>query len=373
MITKRWFVQVCIGLLGSAFAVSSFGMAVTNRWTGNGGDKNWFTAANWTNNLGQTIVPDDGAHVVIDGTGSAGVWLTNSTATLASLLITNNMVTCSGWMTALRADAVTVADQGKIALPAPFGETGPSNRIWIVCGDLFIVASGAIDANTNGWAEGCGTGHGTANVTGGRAGGGSYGGLGGYTDNSTYYGSPGPVYGSTNAPTYPGSGGGVKVGSSPQAGDGGGAVRIEASGSVTVKGSITANGGNHKQTYEGAGGSGGAIFISCKSFGGSGALRANGGIGQNTGTRRYGGGGGGRIAVWVAVPDSLHDEVASGDTRRVDVASIWPTFEGSVTVAGGAGYVNTDPGVEPPRTPAEAGTKVFISGRSPARTIIVIR
>ena len=68
-------------------------------------------------------------------------------------------------------------------------------------------------------------------------------------------------------------------------GHGAGAIRIEASLSVIVDGTITANGQNGPQNYSGAG-SGGAIYITCGAFGGTGVVSAVGGNGG------AGGGGG---------------------------------------------------------------------------------
>jgi hypothetical protein len=66
-------------------------------------------------------------------------------------------------------------------------------------------------------------------------------------------------------------------------------VRIIATGHVSIDGSITADGGA-SSGYSGCG-SGGAIWITCRTFGGGGVLRAEGKNGWR------GGGGGGRIAV----------------------------------------------------------------------------
>ncbi|NLC81934.1 MAG: hypothetical protein GX748_12200, partial [Lentisphaerae bacterium] len=75
-------------------------------------------------------------------------------------------------------------------------------------------------------------------------------------------------------------------------GHGGGVVRIEATGGVTVNGSILANGGAGVANH-GAGGAGGAIHIVCDVLSGGGTISANGGLAQNW----SGGGGGGCIAI----------------------------------------------------------------------------
>ncbi len=67
---------------------------------------------------------------------------------------------------------------------------------------------------------------------------------------------------------------------------------MEASETVTINGTITANGGNG--VNRSGGGSGGGIYLSCSTVAGRGNIRANGG---NGGSGYGGGGGGGRIAI----------------------------------------------------------------------------
>ncbi len=110
-------------------------------------------------------------------------------------------------------------------------------------------------------------------------------------------GVAGGVYGETDAPVTPGSGGaGNNTDGALLGGSGGGAVRIAASGLVTINGTINANGLD--TTHTSGGGSGGSIYITCDTFAGNskGLLTAKGGIGSTVGSRA-GDGGGGRIAV----------------------------------------------------------------------------
>jgi hypothetical protein len=73
-------------------------------------------------------------------------------------------------------------------------------------------------------------------------------------------------------------------------------VWIVARGTATLDGTLRANGG---EGYNGSGGgSGGGIYLSCKTLAGTnGVLQANGGAPTIYGGAG-GGGGGGRIAVW---------------------------------------------------------------------------
>ena len=88
------------------------------------------------------------------------------------------------------------------------------------------------------------------------------------------------------APALPGSSGSSH--NNGYGGDGGGVVRIEATGSVTVNGSVLADGRN-ASSYGGDGsgsnwgqpGAGGSIWITCGTISGSGVIRAAGGGGDN--------------------------------------------------------------------------------------------
>lgn len=78
---------------------------------------------------------------------------------------------------------------------------------------------------------------------------------------------------------------------------GGGVINITTT-TLTVAGSITANGG--PTTLGSGGGAGGSIFIFTSSLQGSGSITSNGGIGGSdwsSPTFYGGGGGGGRIAI----------------------------------------------------------------------------
>lgn len=255
-------------------------------WAKASGTGDWFTAANWDGGL---TYPTSGDTVTIT---NGFVMLTNSTDPLVALTITNASLIFSNWTTALKADTVTVLNNGKFTLPPAFTNNQMSNHVWVICTNFLLSTGGTINVDAMGYANNTGPGKGIDGVGGG---GGSYGGKGGRGANGT----EGATYGSSNAPIDPGSGGPVYGGSPGYVGShGGGAVRIEATGSVVVNGTISANGGNlagpNPSNY-GAGASGGAIYITCNTFGGStnGMLRANGGNGGSVG----GAGGGGRIAI----------------------------------------------------------------------------
>ena len=190
----------------------------------------------------------------------------------------------------------------------PYSDPNNGGSVYFQMNNLMIATNAGFNADGNGYAtllsspgsRGYGPGGGISGVLTNstyRGGGGGYGGYGGLcmTVGGTNYGW---TYGSSTAPLDPGSGGGARNGSA--AGTlGGGLVRINARGTVTLNGIITANGldANKYTCYSGAG-SGGGIYLICRKFASSGcALSAKGGS-TSVNSGGGSGGGGGRIAVW---------------------------------------------------------------------------
>ena len=260
--------------------------SATNLWTGTG---NWTNRANWSD----AIEPLGGQNVVIAG---GTVTLASASASLGNLTVTTNAtVVFSSTNAVLTAANVfiagTVTHNPNTATNAPWTL---DNRVSIVCSNLTVATNGVINVNQKGFGGGTPASFVTGYGPGGGAGmatgsaGGGYGGAGG---------NGSMVYGPTNAPVWPGSGGGSGGGGSERLGGaGGGLVIIQASGNVGIEGSITARGGDAGNlVYGGAGGSGGGIYIACRTFtAAAGRLSADGGPG---GSAAGGGGGGGRIAV----------------------------------------------------------------------------
>lgn len=292
-IPRRFLPTVAALLLFIGFLSS----ASASVWTGAGDGNDWFDAANWD----PAAVPGATSEVVIDS--GASVLLTNSTAALSSFTLTNATLTASNWMTRVQADTVTIADGGTMTLPVPFAVGAMSNRIWIVC-DAFVLASGgALNADGLGYNYQQGPGK-AANVgsTGGPgAGHGGHGGAG-----MTLLG--GIAYGAITEPTTAGSGSGKTTNKTGV--PGGGVIRIEASGAVTLDGTVSANGldGQYYGFGRHSGGSaGGSIWISCETLSATGgSVLATGGQGQESGSySASGAGAGGRIAIH-------YDPVAQG-------------------------------------------------------------
>lgn len=266
----------------------------------------WSDAATW-NPAG---VPAYGDIVTI----AAGHVVTNAseTACVGSLTVEEGAeIFVEGWDSAIRAaGAVTVAGTlrhatNEVLTAEADGSWATIARVRVDCGSFTLTETGLVDGKGRGYPGARSSANGDSsdvNKTSGRGpGGGSYcgtggthGGTGGYfraNGGAIFADQRKSVYDSATEPTQPGSGGNKC--DNYDAGCGGGVVRIEATGDVTVDGTIDVDGtmmgsGNHL-----SGGAGGSVFVSCRRILGSGTVRANGGDGVYYSC----GGGGGRIAV----------------------------------------------------------------------------
>ncbi|MHC4405650.1 MAG: Ig-like domain-containing protein, partial [Planctomycetota bacterium] len=154
--------------------------------------------------------------------------------------------------------------------------------------DAIIDDSSMISADRRGHGSTAGPGAGASGggQSGAGGGGGGYGGLGG---NGRYGLAGGSVYGWVTEPVDLGSGGGVGENQPGRAG--GGAIRLDVDGVLTVEGSLTANGRGGNTSA--GGGSGGSVYVTVGTLHGGGVISANGGNIVGLG----GGGGGGMVAV----------------------------------------------------------------------------
>ena len=301
-------------------------------WQGNV-NNDWFEAGNWN----PAQVPDNGDQVVIDGATATRdqVVISDVTANLASLVITQATLVFTNWDTVLQADQVLVADGGKLTLPDAFDDEMMSNRIAIVCSDFTLATNGIIDVAGLGYTNDCGPGIGAVS-SGNRAGGAGHAGQGELGGAWGAYG--GQAYGDIREPIAPGSGGRSATVNNGIGGNGGGAVRIDATGQVTIHGVISADGGDSPKY--GSGGSGGSIYITCHTLSGNGRLSANGGIREHL----NGNGSAGRIALHyaelqgeprlffstTAYPQSLNDP----ETAWFKTASPGTVFLSDLTLLG---------------------------------------
>ncbi len=178
----------------------------------------------------------------------------------------------------------------------------------LVFDNLTIASGGAIIVDGEGYPQGGGTGAGqSAEADGSGAG---YGGVGGAS--ATVPG--GTSYGSASQPAAFGSGGGFGGGPLSGGSAGGGALRLNVGGILTVNGQISAAGLPGLQDDSG-GGSGGSIWVTAGTLTGSGQVVAPGGEGNPD---NGGGGAGGRIALY------SHTDI----------------FSGQASALGGEGYLN---------------------------------
>ena len=216
---------------------------------------------------------------------TAGAELTvNGTAGLnSSARIYGNVVTIRGGTWTLGSSAHI---DGNISMSVVALSTSSS---------AYLSADGYGEAADNGAGRGY---RNDTNLTSGS--GASHGGRGnpGYLTDSTR-----GIYGSALRPQTKGSGGGSSCGA--VAGAGGGTIRLEVSGTLTLEGYIRANGAGGARSschsYRGAGGgAGGSIWVTTNRLAGSnGRFYASGGAGGGSRTAyRGGGGGGGRVAVY---------------------------------------------------------------------------
>ena len=161
---------------------------------------------------------------------------------------------------------MTIGKKGVVTCSKGGSNIEDISRVWIKCGDLTIVKGGVIDANVRGYSArrvgdsftigaGPGAGLGSKEYVG--QAGGAHGGYGGRCRGLTTV-----PYGDPSEPVTPGSSGSVSGWSSEvwrgisdgwnngttlssesvgYVSPGGGVVRIEATGTVTINGSILAN------------------------------------------------------------------------------------------------------------------------------------
>jgi len=191
------------------------------------------------------------------------------------------------------------------------GSVWAGEGVTIAAGTLSVEAGSAITADGQGYAGGAGGGNnglgpGGGIYTGGpwRQGGGGHGGAGGHAANG---GTGGAACGSAFEPADLGSGGSSDDSSNEAGGPGGGAIRLDVSGTFSLDGTVTAN-GERPGNDIGAGGAGGSIWVTCGTLAGSGCFQADGaGRHYNEGA----GGAGGRVAVYYATDGGFGGFAAS--------------------------------------------------------------
>jgi hypothetical protein len=207
----------------------------------------------------------------------------------------NAVLTVAGGSTLNVGGAFRVSENSTVALQS-LNRSGQVNGQWagegvrINAGDLLIGAGSVMTADWQGYFAGGsgqnGQGPGAGQLSGAWGGGGSHGGKGGLAS--------GPTYGDVLRPLDLGSGGGGEgdYWHGGSGGAGGGAMRLQVTGTFTLDGRVSANGQDQQDPNWTGGGAGGSVFVTAGSFTGSGVMEADGGNAPNAGA-----GGGGLVLL----------------------------------------------------------------------------
>lgn len=291
---------------------------------------------------GQIVVPgaygDDGvldpnSNLVIDlGLAQDGVWDDPNHPSPGHGLYDPNQ-----WAVVFRYSSVNIRSGKTVTfLNHPSG----APVVWLVSGSVTIAGTVSLNgtsSNTNGAPTTPGPGgfRGGQSYIATTPGGGGFGPGGGFYHNGSVHGSggsygaagtipggaPAPTYG--NAGVFPllgGSGGSAADSTGGHSGGaGGGAILIAAASSVTVSGSLTANGGNPNSNSWNGGGSGGAIRLIADTLTvPPGAyVKANGGSTNNAYP-----GGDGRIRFEMN-HSTISGAVSPGPSQGSPVSQVW--------------------------------------------------
>ncbi len=313
------------------------------------------TVGGATLTLGQNVAFSTGATTIALNSGnltvSKGDTFGSAADTLTSLTVGDGTHTATFTMSYYTATAplnvatVEVKNSGTITHTA--NTTSQTHVVSISSTNITVDSGGSINVDGKGYAghlqtTGYGPGGGTS--TGG---GGAHGGNGGNSGNGGGIG--GTAYDSAVKPAQIGSAGGGDSYNDSRCigGAGGGLIILNASGTITLNGSISANAGSTLGFCSNGGGAGGGVYVSADTVTGTPtAFTATGGSGNAYG----GGGGGGRVYVnytdygtWFATASSI---VVTGGAKGGD--------GGSQNGSNGTAYVNAAPVLSALATPTEA-------------------
>ena len=237
-----------------------------------------------------------------------------ATFTIVTLDIDGGTTTLNSYDTS-NALSITTLDMDGGTLTHGDNSTTQTNIINISATTVDIGAAASIDVDGLGYdggrlghVDGYGDGPGVF-ATAQRGSGAGHGGDGG----ADFEGDAGgTAYCIIANPATMGSGGGTGYNGTWDGGDGGGLIILNASGIVTVDGTITADGAKTSETSYGGGGAGGAVKITADIISGTltGGFTVAGGDGGNSGG---GAGGGGCILLEYTTSNSI----AAGDVSVV--------------------------------------------------------
>ena len=266
------------------------------------------TIANGGTLTGRTTQIIDGLNVVHTGAFAVTTDLTiknatftssntNFTASLAALTVDSggSYVSSSSTTSLTVSGTITVRSGG--LLTSATNTSAHHNSLNISASSLDIQAGGSVSVSGKGFTSSEGYAQGIDNAT--AAGGGGYGGAGGASSSGAAGGSA--TYGSSTQPVDIGSAGGNDTTSTTvsEGGPGGGAIKIVLSDTLTLNGTLSANGTDGiGTTNPGGGGAGGSIWFDVGHAILNANVTANGGAGSGSGATGAGGGGGGRVAAY---------------------------------------------------------------------------
>jgi hypothetical protein len=306
--------QLAIGnLTGSGVISANGGNGFSNIGGGGGGGMIAinYEQGNFSNSFSGTISAYGGIGYSNGGAGTIFI----KTNGLSMLILDNggNRGTNTPITTSSSSYALSVRNGAVAALPdseASFSSLFITSNAWVIpnvaqpgqigevnlflSGNATIQAGGGIIADSFGYAQNAGPGHGSGYGAPSLypCSGAGHGGDGAFGLSNLVSG--GATYDSITQPSQIGSGGG---GYAPYStgGIGGGIVNLAltSAGALQVNGIISANGANGSG-IGGGGGSGGAINLTAGTITGTGSITANGG----NGTPNGGGGGGGCISLY---------------------------------------------------------------------------
>ena len=273
----------------------------------------WSNPASWVGG----VLPQAKDTVLITN----GALVVNETVPrFAKIVVSNATLTVSNWLTRVQANEIVVKKGGVVRTVGGIFDGEERNRVWLSGVTLTVEEGGSICADDAGYA--CNAGPAWAEIKARAAAGdktasiareacGAYGGE--YTGQPVA--NPPVPYGSAAEPEDLGSGCGEIQGNNVirTRGVAGGAVRLDFTGDVVINGRVSASATATRNYTIGTGnqrGSGGSVWINCRTISGNGSVAADGG--DPLTLYAYMCGSGGRVAV--------HYDTAAQDAEGCNVA-----------------------------------------------------
>lgn len=178
----------------------------------------------------------------------------------------------------------------------------------VVAKNVVLNQGAAFNANRAGYWPAKGPGAGNSVQSAGKMKSASHGGRGG-AHSSAYLTK---TYDNEKRPVEPGSGGG-------NINEGGGAIYVEATGTMTLNGAVRANATVAADTWQGSGSGGSVLIDAYKIRGETGTVQANGANSKQTNANTGRPGGGGRVAIWSCI-DNLAAAVRNAVVAKAGTA-----------------------------------------------------